>query len=562
MKRIVALALLSVMLVLSLCACGVDMEDKGAIIPVYLAPEFANLDPSRTGYDKDLVKYTGLLYESLTEMTDSGKLRPALAKEWEERYNEERGEYFLTIKLVSTKWNDGRAFTADQVVYAWKRALSPESDSAAASLLFDIKNARDVKAGKLTVDDLGVATIDTYTLEVEFEKPIDSELFLEAVSSPALVPLRDDAIVNKEDTWATNVDDLSTVGKFSIKSMVPGGLYRLDFSKYYKLTKEAEAKKGYNEYVKPYKLLNDYARTPAQALEAYRNGEVYYVGVLSKADYEANKGDVKTSDTLSTYTYFFNCTNKALSKASVRKALSLALDRNEIANLIGLGTKASEGFVSSSATGSSLTKKFRKDAGAVYSASAKVEEAKSLLGGANGSFSITYREDREWDKPVAEYAKGVWEKLGFTVSLTGLSGEEYEKAIAEGNFDCVAVDFNGLSTNAYSFLSVFARGFSGAPEDIESDEKALHVTGYASEKYDELLNSVLEETDRGARNKILVEAEKLLAEECPAIALVEYENYYLASSDLKGLETSPYGYTLFTNATVKNYAENNKKFEE
>ncbi|MBO6003190.1 MAG: hypothetical protein J6P53_06825 [Mailhella sp.] len=46
------------------------------------------------------------------------------------------------------------------------------------------------------------------------------------------MPLRDDVIVNKETFWATNPDDIATVGKFSVKSMDPEGEYRLEFSMY------------------------------------------------------------------------------------------------------------------------------------------------------------------------------------------------------------------------------------------------------------------------------------------------------------------------------------------
>jgi hypothetical protein len=35
------------------------------------------------------------------------------------------------------------------------------------------------------------------------------------------------------------------------------------------------------------------------------------------------------------------------------------------------------------------------------------------------------------EKKVAEYAKGVWESLGFEVSLNPLSVEAYEKALYE-----------------------------------------------------------------------------------------------------------------------------------
>ncbi len=564
MKRIIAMLLLGAMLVLTLSACGVDMEDRGAIIPMYLTTPQTNLDPTRMIYDKNFVKVSGLIYEGLTEVGENGKITPALAKSWVKKYNEERDEYFLEINLDSTRWNDGRTFTAYHVIYAWKQVISPETASPAAALLFDIKNAKEVKAGLKTIDELGVAAVDTYTLEVQFERAIDPELFLEAISSPSLVPMRDDVVVNKETTWATNVDDIATVGKFTIKSMDPVGEYRLEYSKYYKLT--SEAKKGYNEFVKPYKLISDFSKSAQEALAAFNNGEIYYVGEMTAEDYAANEKNVKTGATLSNYTYFFDCKNPVLSNAKVRSALSLALDRNQIASIIGQGTTAAKGFVSESATGTSMKKSFRKEAGNLYQASANMDAAKQQLseaGVSSGSFTITYRQDRAYDSLVAEYAKSVWEQLGFSVSLKALPLSAYEEALYSGAFDVIALDYQGLSTNAYSFLAPFATAYSGSVVSVADDSTGVtpHITGYASEAYDALIDAAMECTTRSDRAKKLVEAEKLLVEDSPAIALVSYANYYLASSQLKGLSFSPYGYTLFTNATLKNYAEKNAAYE-
>ncbi len=565
MKKIVALLLLAAMLVVSMSSCAVDMEDLGSIIPMYLASPQVDLDPTEMIYDKDFVKVSGLVFEGLTQVTSDGTLEYSLISNWEQKYDEDREEYFLYIDLVSTKWNDGRTFTADHVIYSWKRVLSPEVASPAASLLYDIKNAKDVKAGLKTIDDLGVASVDANTIEVQLERPIDPELFFEAISSPSLVPLRDDAIVGKEDIWSTNINDIATNGKFSLKSMKADGEYMLEFSKFYRLTNDAED--GYNVYVKPYQLISDYGKTPEDAIAAFEKGELYYVGAFTKETYSANAKKIKSSDSLASYTYFFNCKNEALKDAKVRKALSVSLNREEIASIIGLGSKAAEGFVTDAATGSTMKKNFRSSAKAVYSTKAKVDEAKSLLkeaGVSGGSFAITYRNDRAYDAEVAEYAKGVWEGLGFKVSLNGLDVEAYEKALYAGSFDVIALDYQALSTNAYSALAPFAPAYSGSivSVDTESSGIAPHITGYESENYNKLLDEVLAATDRSARLKKLIEVEKLLAEDCPAIALTFYTNNYLASSDLKGLEVSPYGYTLFTEAKLKNYDKKNKAFVE
>jgi len=563
MKRVVAFLLLAVMLLASLCSCSVDMEDMGSIIPMYLTSPQTNLDPTRMIYDKDFMKVAGLLYSPLTEITDSGKIEYPMISGYKEKYNEERGEYYVSIDLVTTRWNDGRYLTADQVVYAWKRVLSPETASPAAALLYDVKNAKAVKAGLMTVDDLGVAAVDKDTVEVQFEKPIDLELFFETISSPALVPMRDDAIMKKEETWATNVNDIATNGRFAIKAMDPAGEYRLDFSKYYLLSTEAED--GYNVYVKPQQLVTNFTTSAADAVTALNNGEIYYVGSFTKETYTANEKDITAEDSLASYTYFFDCTNATLANAKVRKALSVALDRTEIANIIGMGTSAATGFVPSSSTGSTMKKSFRDEAGNVYANKADTSAAQSLLNEAgvkSGSFAITYRSDREYDKLVAEYAKGVWESLGFSVSLKGLELDKYEAALYASEFDVIALDYQSLTTNPYSTLAPFSPEFSGSvvPVDVNSSGITPHVTGYESENYTKLLNEILELTDRKSRNAKLIELEKLFAEECPATALVSYANTYLASDELKGLENSPYGFTLFTDAKLKNYKEKNEAY--
>ncbi len=565
MKKVVALLLLAVMLLTSLCSCAVDMEDLGSIIPMYLSAPQTNLDPTRMIYDKDFVKVAGLAYAGLTEIDSSREIKLLVASNWTTKYDDQRGEYYISIDLVSSRWNDGRSFTADHVIYAWKRVLSPEVASPAASLLYDIKNAKAVKAGLMSIDDLGVAAVDTNTIEIELEHPIEPELFLEAISSPSLVPLRDDAIVKKEDIWATNINDIATNGRFSVKAMDPAGEYRLDFSKYYRLS--SEPKKGYNVYVKPYQLITDYSKTKEEAIDQLKNGEIYYVGDFTKETYAANEKDIESSMTLSSYTYYFDCENKVLSNAKVRKALSVALDRTEIANLIGMGTQAAEGFVSPVASGSAMKKNFRDEAGKVYNTAADVTAAKALLseaGVSSGSFSITYREDRPHEEAVAQYAKGVWESLGFKVSLKAVDLEDYEEALYESDFDVIGLDYFALSTNPYAALSPFAPEYSGSVVSVDVDSSGItpHVTGYTSEAYTKLLDELLALTTRKERNEKLIEIEKLFADESPATALVFYANSYLASDDLKGLDVSPYGYTLFTEAEVKGYDEKNVAYLE
>ncbi len=566
MKKTVALFLLMATLITVLAGCSVDLEDRGPVIEMYLTGEPKNLDPALMIYDKDLVKYTGVMFEGLTEISTDGKIVNGLASNWWTDYDEKKGEYKLFIELKASKWNDGRTLSADHFAWAWKRILSPETNSPAAALLYDVKNAKAAKAGDVTIDNVGIAAVNQTLLEIEFDKPIDAELFLEALASPSLVALRDDVVgvADKVDTWATTgTDDLLSNGPFALKGRVQGKLYRLEMNSYY--LSQATQEDGYMKYVKPYRLLTDYSYDLDEQLERYNNGEIYYLGELSKDNYTKYEKDLKTQDLLSSYTYFFDCTNKVLSKAEVRQALSLALDREEIASIIGKGTKAAEGFVTNGVYGSSMGKSFRQEAGALYSTKANVSEAKSLLSKAgvkSGSFTLTYRNDRDYDKEIAQYAEGVWESLGFKVTLKGLSEEAYVTALYQGDWDVIGLDYQGLTTSAYSYLAPFATAYSGNVVSVEDDSEGFtpHVTNFSDEAYDKLVDSVMEKTTRSERAQLLVELEKKFVELCPATALCFYTDHYLVSGELSNLKSTQFGYRVFDEVMLNNYKEINEVY--
>ena len=184
------------LLVSTLVSCGSEddsqEEDKGAVISVYIGDEIRNWDPALMYTQASAVRFFSLVYEGLTRITDEGKLEYALAKEITIIENPEENEYKMQIELIETAWSDGRQLSADDVIYAWKRILKPSFQSTACAMLYDIKNARAVRNGDATIDDLGLEALDTTLLQITFEGPTDYDLFLEYCASPALVPLRED----------------------------------------------------------------------------------------------------------------------------------------------------------------------------------------------------------------------------------------------------------------------------------------------------------------------------------------------------------------------------------
>ena len=582
-KKILALFLIASMVFLGLmniAGCGPKRaeDDKGAVIPMYLAgdPSNLNLDPGKLIYSAEAVKFLGLIFEGLTVIDENGKLQKGMAKSWEIIENEEKGEYIIQFELKATKWSDGIPVSADDFVYAWKRILDPDFSSPAAALLYSVKNARAVKEGDMTVDDLGVYALDTTTLQVTFDHKIDYDKFLENCASIALVPVRSDTVDFKPTDWAKTPQSLLSNGPFTVKTMEYNKLTSLERSTYYLLP----GKKGEDifKYVTPYKLSLDFSRNINQMADAYLNASenkdlVFYLGGVPVSRYTEFAGKTESKDLLSAYSYHFNVDNPLFAKAEVRKALSIALDRNKIAEIVGLGVKPATGIVPTGIIDVKLTgDDFRTVGGDIIPAGGDIAAAKSLLqsaGVTGGSFELKVRSSERGDnaeEAVAEYAKGVWAQLGFTVTVKPMKGLDYTNDIFDRNYDVMGYDDQAVGVDALSVLAPFAKPFCGGIVTFIDEGQSTaesYITGFQNNDYDAMMEEIVMtlDNDTAARTEKLHKAEEKLFDLSPVAPL--FFNTSLNITDkLTGITYSKFGFAIFTKANLKNYPQYTTTIED
>lgn len=547
MKKLISMLLLVATLTLTLAGCTTLEEgEKGATINVYIGNEISDYDPALAYTDDSAAKVLGLVYEGLTRINSKGKVENALMKSYKIIEDPEKNDYRMQITIKNTKWSDGRVVAADDVVYAWKRILDPEFTCSAAALLFDIKNARDVKHGDNSIDDLGVAAIDDTVIEVQFEEKIDYDLFLENLACLALVPLRED-IVTRYESFGTSTTSLCTNGPFAIKGLEEGESLMLERNVYY--YRDTDNDDPDDKYVLPYRLMINFAANEEENTTAYENGEIFYlgeIGLSKRADYA---DDAKVTDLLSTHSYIMNTTKSVFSDAATRVALSNALDRNAIASLVTFATPAT-GLIPGTVYDTKVGDSFRENGGDLISASAS-------SGSGSGSFTLTVRNNAV-DVAIAEYSKGVWEAMGFSVTIEVLSASEYKEVYESGDYDMIAVDYQCPSTDAFGALAVFSPAFSGNGIDIQNDnyDYVPYIPGYDNAAYNELIESAFLEKDRAARSQYLHDAEALLMQDMPIIPVVFNQDAYVYNSDvLSGIKDYYYGYRNFNRLNMKNWRD-------
>lgn len=570
MKKILSLTLCLVTVLSLLAGCrSVDKSDKGATIPIYLTSEVSNFDPAYGNLDDATMQIMSMLYEGLFKYDSNGKVVKAQAKSVKKLDKPSKNYYAIEITLKNTSWSDGTPVMASDYIYAWKRILESDFRGEAANMLFCIKNARAVHDGDATIDDLGITDVAKNVIRIEFEGETDYDLFYEYLASPMLVPLREFQVGRIEADWSSNASIMVSNGPFMIRSYVPGVSMLLERNNYY-MRNEDDA---YTKSVTPFRLEINFGVSAKKAYEALQNGEIVYTGDI---DIDMRKelldsGKLTVTDTMSVMSVLFNVRNELLSDGDVRRALSLALDRNKIVELITFA-KPAQGLIADGVFNTTNGKgkdSFREKSGKLIDENANLTEAKNLLKGKEtGTINLVAR-DTDADLEVAKYIKKVWEGLGFTVNIEkrgfekysdandlSLVADEFAQAYENKEFDVILVDYMMFSTDAFSNLATFAKGFAGGAMNMDvadgNYELETHISGYYNAEYDALIEKAYKETDAKKRAEILHEAEALLMEDMPIAPLVQLQNAYSKNADLKGVTISHYGTFVFTKATLKN----------
>lgn len=600
-KRIIALMMALLMLALSLAACGNTEEEdqvKGAYISMYIADEVYDFDPANAYNNASALKVVSLLFAPLFSLDEKGNVQKELVESYEIYEDAKASEYKLTLKLKPSFWSDGTQISANDVVFAWKRILEVEATSEAAPLLFDIKNARKVKAGDCSIDDLKVYAVNTTTLEIYFEEKLDAsgtpiidyDGFMRNLTSYALVPLRE-MIVSRTNDWAKKPATMVCSGPFTIRKVSyekdNKGL-TLERNAYYMRDKEKDA---LDAAVTPFRLVVDYTKSESEIMQAYENKEIFYIGEIPfslRADYQ-NKAEI--SDAMSTHAYYLNENaeingTKLFAIKEVREALSLAIDREAIAKTV-VFAKAADALVPYGVlNGASSKKDFRTVGGSIISTSADITAAKKLLSdkgikASDYSFKIMVAEYDEAHMAIANAVKDAWTQLGFKVTIddvkvvvnddlgttnevpVDIRDDIFQERFAVGDYQVAAIDLVAYAPDAFSLLAPFALGFSGQGMDMDlRDENGqpyyvtpAHITGFNNDEYNALIDKAYATANISEKAAVLHDAEKALLAEMPIIPVVFNQDAYLISKDLSKTVNTYYSTRNFAKTKLKNYED-------
>lgn len=455
------------------------------------------------------------LGEGLVGFTPDGALRPAAAASW----NISDDGLLYQFQLRSdARWSNGDALTAADFVYSLQRLVDPETAALNIASVADIHNAEQVISGALPATALGVEAVDDYQLAIRLQQPVP--YFLMLLTHPSTFPVHRGSVEQHGNAHARPGNFVSN-GAYKLAEWKLGSFIELTRNDSY-WNNAATAIDRVRYYVTP---------QPMPELNRFRAGELDTTSNIPPEAFAQMKkerpDEVRTSPSLGVYYYGFNLSkNKFAENPTLRQALSMALDREDIAtNLVGRGETPAYGWVPEGITGYQPG----KFSYATMSADERYNKARQLY--QEAGFGPNHHPDIELryntsssHQRIAVAAQAMWRKiLGLEVKLINedfqvLLDNVRQKQITE----MFRLNWTGNYSDAHTFLTT-----------LESDNSS-NLTGYKSNEFDRLMRQAEKELDLGRRASIMRQAESVMLADHPLIPLYFYVNKSMVSRRVEG----------------------------
>jgi oligopeptide transport system substrate-binding protein len=495
-------------------------KNLGQTLRISLPRPTSLLDP-RIGTDRTSGIVIKMLYEGLMRIDSNGKASFAIA----ERVSVSSDQKTYTFNLRPSKWSNGKPVTAYDFEYAWKKALDPNFKSLFSYLLYPIKNAKAVKKGQKTIDELGIWAKDSHTFSVELEHP--APYFLELTAHWIYSPLCKE-IDELHPGWAY----------YGGENFVCNGPFKLAK---WKRNSEIQAIKNPEywdaEFVHLRKIDISIIENAKDALVQYQKDEIDWIGEpLSEIPHEAFKKkhfDEKIHSHPIAAVHWYDCNVKVapFKSKKCRQALAIALNRQQLIDELLQGGEEPAYSILPPNLSLSKTPPFQDG---------DLELAKRLFQEGLDEQNITLNElthltisccDQEIHEAIAQAVSKQWkEVLGLNMQVKTFKWDHFMQK-------CLQYDFHVTGTTWYSWFNDPLYNLEHMK--LEMDE--MNATQWQNQTYTELLDSAEVCLDLKERKRLLREAEMLIMDEMPIIPVFYYTFKYMKKEHVNNIFLSHLG---------------------
>jgi len=425
------------------------------------------------------------------------------------------------------QWSNGDPLTARDFLYSFRRALTPALGSEYKDALYPVKNAEAFARGKITdFGSVGFRAPDDLTLEITLERP--TAYFLTVLRANVCFPVHAASV----ERGGARFDD-RTAKWTRGAPLVSNGPFRF---REWKDHQHIVVEKNPQYWDAANVRLNEIYFYPSESTQsqelAFRAGQLHTTWDVPLAKIDAYKKDapalLRVEPYIESYFFRFNTKHRLFSDVRLRRALSLAIDREAIVkNVLRGGQVAATALTPPGLAGYTPPVAVTRDlvTGKKLLAEACYPDGKGLP-----PIEITTISS-EINQRLAEAVQQMWRRdLGLDVTIT-----QKEFKVLLDTFD--TLDYTiargrwiGEYPDPLTYLSIFTTG------------NGVNGTGFADPAYDALIESAAREPTPAARLAALQRAETYLLAQMPIAPLYWGSRTTLVATAVRGWKNSPLGF--------------------
>ncbi|HXL98565.1 MAG TPA: peptide ABC transporter substrate-binding protein [Rhizomicrobium sp.] len=476
-----------------------------------------SLDPHKAGgnweYNIIADMFTGLMTEDA-----AGNPMPGAAL----GYTVSADGLVYTFRLREHNWSDGVPVTARDYVFSFRRILDPKTAAQYSAILYPIKNAEAVNAGKLPPEQVGVRAIDDHTLEIAFQVQVPYIAQLLTHFTTFAVPQH---VVEKYgDAWIEPGKAVSN-GPYVLKEWIPNSHVLLVKNPAFF---DHDSVKVERVYFYP---TQDYAA----ALKGFRAGELDTTNGFPSYEVDWLKHNMPNSFRVAPYilTQYvqFNFTRKPFDDLRVRTALSLAIDREIIAQrVMRAGETPAYALVPPNMPGYPGKPQVAFKS---MPMAARIARARQLLKDAGFSdgnpleFDFNFQSQSD-ARLIAVAFQSMWKDIGAQVRLAPSESQVHYNLMRKQEFSAAWAGWVADYRDAKNYLMLW-----------QSSAKDLNNGCYDSPQYDALVAQSDRERDPAVRANLLQQAEQRVLDDVAFTPVYFGVSRNLVSTAVKGWIDNP-----------------------
>ncbi|WP_411725663.1 ABC transporter substrate-binding protein [Methyloglobulus sp.] len=467
------------------------------------------------------------VYETLTDVDEHGQCVPLLADKWETtdnkiwRFHLKNNVFFSTSPIFATKAE--RHLEAADVVYSFQRLLSPESKSLGVAYFRDIAGLDEYRASKQP-SLRGVRAISNDVVEFELTQP-DAGFFC-VVSLPFASIVKQQAVTRLGEDF--KLKPIGT-GSFLLTSYEP--------DQRVVLSRNPDFRQGPNEPTNPAveEVRIQLTRDENAAYAAFSNGATDFLSLdfagLTRFRQQANvsTAPIVSQPTAKLQFYLFNL--KTVAKSKVRHAISAAVNRAKIQELIG-----DSGLMATSVFPAAIFPELSGKHPALDSTNFKSAHKTTPKRKRLAVLRLVCFNDT-LSRAVASRIADDLQAEGYTVKIEAAAFPVLVERLTRGEYDLIQLYWGPLYAEPAHYLGPFLTS--------QFPPQGNNFNQYSNASFDQRIASAKASSNAATRRKLFLEAQDVLLKDMPLL-LLYFENLVRVSDNKFTLPTHPLLYRRYS----------------